>query len=101
MRHFRDHWQFPLMAVISKEHGRADCLVSAAGGEPVDLEQLAARYEPAVLFFNSGRWIEDLRTLRSLFPHAEFTYRTGGNEILKALLERAPIERHADRRCFW
>ena len=101
MRHFRDHRQFPLMAVISKEHGRADCLVSAAGGEPVDLEQLAARYEPAVLFFNSGRWIEDLRTLRSLFPHAEFTYRTGGNEILKALLERAPIERHADRRCFW
>jgi hypothetical protein len=68
MRHFRDHRQFPLMAVIPKEHGGSDCLGSAAGREPVDLEQLAARYEPAILFFNSGRWIEDLRTLRSLSP---------------------------------
>ncbi|HLM67216.1 MAG TPA: glycosyltransferase [Longimicrobium sp.] len=101
IRHFQDHWQFPLMAVISKDHGGTDCLVSAPGREPVDPEQLAARYEPAILFFNSGRWIEDLRTLRSLFPHAEFTYRTGGNEILKAPLERAPIESHADRRRFW
>ena len=101
VRHFRDYRQFPLMAVISKDHGGTDCLVSAAGREPVDLEQLAARYEPAILFFNSGRWIEDLRTLRSLFPNAEFTYRTGGNEILKAPLERAPIASHADRGRFW
>lgn len=101
MRHFRDHRQFPLMAVISKDQSGADCLVSAAGREPVDFEQLAARYEPSILFFNSGRWIEDMRTLRSLFPDAEFTYRTGGNEILKAPLERVAIESHADRRRFW
>jgi glycosyltransferase involved in cell wall biosynthesis len=101
MRHFRDHPQFPLMAVISKDHGGSDCLLSAAGCEPVDLEQLAARYEPTILFFNTGRWIEDLHTLRSLFPDAEFTYRTGGNEILKAPLERVAIESHADRRRFW
>jgi hypothetical protein len=29
----------------------------------MDLEQLAARSEPAILFFNSGRWIEGLRIL--------------------------------------
>ena len=101
MRHFRDHRQFPLMAVISKDHRGSDCLVTVSDREPVDLEQLAARYKPTILFFNSGRWIEDLRTLRSLFPNAEFTYRTGGNEILKAPLERVPIGSHADRRRFW
>jgi glycosyltransferase involved in cell wall biosynthesis len=101
MRHFRDHRQFPLMAVTSKDHGGSDCLVGVAGREPVDFEQFAAQYESPILFFNSGRWIEDLRTLRSLFPEAEFTYRTGGNEILKAPLERASIESHADRRRFW
>jgi glycosyltransferase involved in cell wall biosynthesis len=101
MRHFRDHRQFPLVAVVSKDYGGSDCLVTATGRVPVDLEQFAARYEPAILFFNSGRWIEDLRALRSLFPGAEFTYRTGGNEILKAPLERVAIESHADRRRFW
>jgi glycosyltransferase involved in cell wall biosynthesis len=101
IRHFGDHQQFPLMAVISKDPGGSDCLVSAAGREPVDFEQFAVRNEPAIVFFNSGRWIEDLPTLRSLFPGAEFTYRTGGNEILKAPLERVPIASHADRRRFW
>lgn len=101
MRHFRDHRQFPLMAVISKDHDGSDCLVTATGREPVAFEQFETRYEPAILFFNSGRWIEDLRTLRSLFPNARFTYRTGGNEILKAPIERVPIESHADRRRFW
>ncbi|HET7230037.1 MAG TPA: glycosyltransferase [Longimicrobium sp.] len=101
MRHFREHPQFPLMAVISKDHGGTDCLVSGTDREPVDLKQLPARFEPAILFFNSGRWIEELLTLRSLFADAEFTYRTGGNEILKAPLERVSIESHTERRRFW
>ncbi|MBK6534181.1 MAG: hypothetical protein IPF99_32820 [Deltaproteobacteria bacterium] len=54
-----------------------------------------------MVFFNSGRWIEDLPRLRASFPRALFVYRTGGNEILKAPLERVVIADHLARQAHW
>jgi glycosyltransferase involved in cell wall biosynthesis len=53
------------------------------------------------VFFNSGRWIEEMRALRELFPSAWFAYRTGGNEIMKAPLERTVLPTLVERQAFW
>lgn len=88
IEHFTDHPRFPLRAVVSKDEGGLDVW----RGEPV---------EPSFVVFNSGRWIEDLRTLRARWPRAAFVYRTGGNEILKAPLERLQIADHRARQRWW
>lgn len=88
IEHFTRHPRFPLRAVVSKDDLGRDVW---RGEEP----------EPAVVFFNSGRWIEDLLALRARWPRATFVYRTGGNEILKAPLERLRLDDHAARQAWW
>ncbi|MDX8430998.1 MAG: glycosyltransferase family 4 protein [Candidatus Algichlamydia australiensis] len=77
-RYFLEH--FPVQEIVKK-------------GMPTE--------EGDILFFNSGRWIEELRILRKRFPKAKFVYRTGGNEILKAPLEKKVISNHKLRQKFW
>lgn len=89
IEHFSDHPRFPLRAVVTKDGSGADRII---GEMPKD---------PGIVFFNSGRWIEDLEALRARYPNAFFVYRTGGNEILKAPLERAAIPEHAVRQAWW
>lgn len=89
IEHFDGHARFPLEGLITKDGAGADR----------SLRQ-AAR-EPAIVFFNSGRWIEHLADIRSAHPTALFVYRTGGNEVLKAPLERMQIEAHGARQAFW
>ncbi len=103
IEHFEDHPRFPLMGVVTRDAQKRDCLVRPEGLEPVALDVLPAILPepPAIVFFNSGRWIEDLRKLRALFPAARFVYRTGGNEIIKAPLERVEIPDHRARQAFW
>jgi glycosyltransferase involved in cell wall biosynthesis len=103
IEHFHGHPRFPLVAVVTRDGTGRDCLRSGTAMSPVALSELPGHLSqaPAVLFFNSGRWIEDLSLLREVFPDATTVYRTGGNEILKAPLERQNIEVHAERQAFW
>ncbi|MFO0646056.1 MAG: glycosyltransferase [Polyangiales bacterium] len=101
IEHFATDVRFPLGGVVTRDALGRDCLAHRDDREPIDLAALPERFEPAIVFFNSGRWIEDLPRLRAAFPEAAFVYRTGGNEIVKAPLERAPISEHAARQAFW
>ena len=101
--HFTDHPRFSLAGVVTRDNERRDCLLEGEMPVPVALRELPHRLDafPAVIFFNSGRWIEDLEELRTVFPSAHFVYRTGGNEILKAPLERLDLAGHAARQAWW
>ena len=99
--HFARHPRFPLLAVVTRDGQARNRLLIDGRQEAIDLCDLPGRFDPKVVFFNSGRWIEDLRDLRRAFPRAAFTYRTGGNEILKAPVERRPISDHQGRQAFW
>jgi glycosyltransferase involved in cell wall biosynthesis len=83
IEHFTYHPQFPLAGVVTKNSDEINY-------PDVDF-----------LFFNSGRWIEELTHLRTIFPKAAFLYRTGGNEILKAPLTHQHIPDHSMRQALW
>lgn len=89
IEHFDDHDRFPLEGLVTKD---------AAGG---DLSLRKIKREPAIVFFNSGRWIEALPEIRRTHPEALLVYRTGGNEVLKAPLECAEIASHPARQAYW
>lgn len=99
--HFAGHPRFPLLCVVTRDGATQNCLIIDGRREAIDLRELPGRFQPEVVFFNSGRWIEDLPDLRRAFPQAVFTYRTGGNEILKAPVERQEIPDHRARLAFW
>lgn len=99
--YFLNHPTFPLSAVISKNAYNEDCIVTANGLEPIDLSINTDFANPAIVFFNSGRWIEQLKNLRQLYPQAYFVYRTGGNEIVKAPLSDLKISDHSARQQYW
>ncbi len=101
--HFSGHARWPLAGVVTRDGDGDDCLLQAGRSRKIDLTDLPVVLEapPAIVFFNSGRWIEDLQQLRDTFPDARFVYRTGGNEILKAPLVRHHMEGHAARQRWW
>lgn len=101
MQHFKSHPNYDLRAIITKNSQGQDCLLSHGNLIPTTLKTLKNKYPANILFFNSGRWIEDLVKLRTFYPDGLFCYRTGGNEILKAPLERLEIPRHLTRQKFW
>lgn len=100
IEHFKNHASFPLSGIVTKdEHGKDVLYGQLSLG--IDLAGLPKKFHPSFLFFNSGRWIEELESLRRLFPQSVFLYRTGGNEILKASLSKATIPVHQHRQQFW
>lgn len=101
--HFLGHARFPVHAVITRDASGRDCILDGDARTPTALPSLRDQLDvlPSIVFFNSGRWIEDLHLLRSAFPRALFVYRTGGNEIVKAPLERVVLEDHIERQAFW
>ncbi len=101
IEHFAGHPRFPLLGVITRDDQARDCILKEGLRIPIDLGELAEVFIPAIVLFNSGRWIEDLVRLREIFPSALFVYRTGGNEILKASLDRIHIPSHKTRQGFW
>jgi glycosyltransferase involved in cell wall biosynthesis len=101
IEHFSEHTTFPLIGTITKTPAGEDCLITNENKKIIDFKMLAKAFQPALLFFNSGRWIEKLAQLRHLFPTATFLYRTGGNEILKAPLEQKIILDHKLRQAYW
>ncbi|WP_253306516.1 glycosyltransferase family 4 protein [unidentified bacterial endosymbiont] len=99
--YFTDHQHFPLSAVITKNDNEQDCIVLKENKYPIDIKNLPEKITPDFIFFNSGRWIEELEKIRALFPRARFFYRTGGNEILKASLTHDLILDHKLRQSYW
>ncbi|MBQ2737305.1 MAG: glycosyltransferase family 4 protein [Clostridia bacterium] len=99
-QYFKDKYEF---YILSRLDGK-DVLVDNEYRyiEHVSLDSFLPRFKDSktVLFFNSGRWIEDLRHIRELLPSATVIYRTGGNEIIKAPLTRCMPE-YEKRRDFW
>lgn len=101
IEYFQKHNHFPLCGVISKTLDGEDILLSNGHQSLFDIKKLSKECQPTILFFNSGRWIEELIELRELFPSALFIYRTGGNEILKAPLANRTISNHSLRQAYW
>lgn len=86
IEYFTNNLSFPLLKIVSKQYN-----------DYSDLKE----FNPSVIFFNSGRWIEDLSNIKKLFQKALFMYRTGGNEILKAPLVKVKIADHRLRQQYW
>lgn len=101
IEHFTNHPQFPLAGIITKDTNGQDCFVSKENKFSIDIEELSRLSNPAFIFFNSGRWIEEIKRIRKIFQNAYFLYRTGGNEILKASLAHEKISNHALRQAYW
>jgi glycosyltransferase involved in cell wall biosynthesis len=101
IEHFTNHQRFPLAGLITKDDEGEDCLVKGTDKLPIRLKELPKLFAPRFVFFNSGRWIEELPQIRNLFSNAMFLYRTGGNEIIKAPLTRNQIPDHSLRQTYW
>ncbi|WP_419234778.1 glycosyltransferase family 4 protein [Rickettsia endosymbiont of Nabis limbatus] len=101
IEYFINHSQFPILSIITKNLKGQDCIILDGKLKVINLNKLASLFNPAIIFFNSGRWIEDLKELRDIFPKAKFIYRTGGNEILKASLISKTIPNYIMRRSYW
>lgn len=101
IEHFTNHLLFPLVGIVTKNEENKDFLVINESKIPIKILDLPKLVNPSIIFFNSGRWIEELEAIRELFPQATFVYRTGGNEILKASLIHKQILNHSERQAFW
>ena len=101
IEYFTGHPLFPLAGIVTKYGQNEDCLVTKEGLRPIQLEELSKLFAPHFVFFNSGRWIEQLHYIKQMLPKAGFLYRTGGNEIIKAPLDNPHIPDHALRQVYW
>ncbi len=99
--HFSSHAGFPLLGIVTKGERGEDCLLKDGKKKSIEIGHLPKMFSPVCIFFNSGRWIEELEVLRKLFPKAVFIYRTGGNEIIKAPLVKEFIPSHLSRQSYW
>lgn len=101
IEYFQERSKFNLEGIITKNPEGEDCTFSGGNLVPVSLKNLNALFNPALIFFNSGGWIEELQEIRKRFPKAVFIYRTGGNEIIKAPLLKMNIPDHNQRQNYW
>jgi len=101
IEYFTKHPRFPLIGIVTKNKAGQDVLVAKEGNILIDIENLSQLFNPTFIFFNSGRWIEEMDQIRKIFSKAIFLYRTGGNEILKAPLIYKQIFNHSVRQSYW
>lgn len=101
IEYFSNHQVFPIIGVITKNKNGKDSLVLNNRNIETNLDTLKENLNPDIIFFNSGRWIEELAQIHSLFPNVKFIYRTGGNEILKAPLVKNNHPDHKTRQFYW
>ncbi len=101
IRYFKNHHKYQLLAVITKNTQDLDQLILNESSSSIHLKDLPNLIEPTFIFFNSGRWIEELSLIRQLYPKSKFIYRTGGNEIIKAPLIKKRIYEHKARQQYW
>lgn len=101
IEYFKEHKNFPIIRIVTKNGDGNDCLILDNQTIEIDIAKLDKNLNPEIIFFNSGRWIEDLTKIRSIFPNSKFFYRTGGNEILKAPLVVNNNPDHKKRQLYW
>lgn len=101
INYFTNHQEFPLIGIITKNEKGEDFLITHSYQKVINIKEFALILNPHLIFFNSGRWIEELREIHKIFPNATFIYRTGGNEIIKASLSLNKISDHHDRQNYW
>ena len=101
IEYFKEHKNFPIIGIVTKNKEGNDCLISENQIIEINIAELDKNLKPEIIFFNSGRWIEELTKIRSIFPNSKFFYRTGGNEILKAPLVANNNSDHKKRQLYW
>lgn len=101
IKYFQKNQNFPLLGIVTKNEERKDCLILDNQTIEIDITKLDKNLSPEIIFFNSGRWIEEFAKIRSTFPNSKFFYRTGGNEILKALIVVNKNPDHKKRQLYW
>ena len=55
IEHFAGHPRFPLVGVVTRDDHTRNCLLVEGQREVIDLVGLPERFDPGVVFFNSGR----------------------------------------------
>ena len=101
IEYFKEHKNFPIIGIVTKNGDGNDCLILDNRTIEIDITELDKNLNPGIIFFNSGRWIEELAEIRKIFPSSKFFYRTGGNEILKAPLVINNNPDHKKRQLYW
>lgn len=108
IEYFNEHKDFPISVIITKNNEGEnvleevkDILTLSHKNQKIAIDELNKYVNPEIIFFNSGRWIEEMTEIRNIFPKATFLYRTGGNEILKAPLIENNISIHKLRQSYW
>lgn len=101
IKYFKNNQNFSLLGIVTKNGERKDCLISDNQSIEIDISKLNKNLNPEIIFFNSGRWIEEFAKIRSIFPNSKFFYRTGGNEILKAPIVVNKNSDHKERQSYW
>lgn len=101
IKYFRDHPNFTFLGIVTKNQDTSDSLISNDKSIKINIDELGKDTNPDIIFFNSGRWIEQFRKIRNIFPNTKFFYRTGGNEILKAPLLENNCLSHKARQLYW
>lgn len=101
IKYFKDNQNFTLLGIVTKNQDASDSLISNDKSIKINIDELSKDTNPDIVFFNSGRWIEEFRKIRNIFPSAKFFYRTGGNEILKAPLVENNCFSHKTRQLYW
>jgi glycosyltransferase involved in cell wall biosynthesis len=99
--YFKNHLNFPISGIVTKDTEGKDYLILKEKSYSISIKNLVDLTNPTIVFFNSGRWIEELSEIKKIFSRAKFIYRTGGNEILKASLIHNKIPDHSLRQSYW
>lgn len=91
------------LIIISKKDG-FDCLVDCNYQfiDYINLTEylLRIKNEKSIIFYNSGRWIEQMENIHRCLPNSLTFYRTGGNEIIKSPLS-SNISSYEKRKEIW
>lgn len=92
-----------IVDIITTNSNHEDCILIDGKLKIINLvfHLRKMKEKPDIVFFNNGHWIEEFEMIRSTLPDSLFVYRTGGNEIIKAPLERLHISLHRDRQTYW
>lgn len=101
IEYFKKNQNFFLLGIVTKNKEDNDRLILENKTIEIDITKLDKNVNPDIIFFNSGRWVEELKEIRTIFPNTKFFYRTGGNEILKAPLVANNNPNHKKRQLYW
>lgn len=103
IKYFEKNKDYKIVGVISKDKNDDNCLIINGSINQIKLNESLSQFynEVDVIFFNSGHWINELEALKVKFTNTLFVYRTGGNEIIKAPLDKNIISNHIERQKYW